>query len=231
MKLLKQRYTALRQRIRAAESRYGRTPGSVRIVGASKLQPVTALRSLAGLGQTAFGENYLQEALSKMTKLADLDLEWHFIGQIQSNKTRQIATHFDWVHGVDRLKIAERLAQHRNPTSPPLNLCIQVNLASEISKAGVPLDFDQLLQLAIQIAELPNTRLRGLMTIPPPIEGLEQQRTVLKELHAAQQQLIDEGLSLDTLSMGMSADIEAAIAEGATIVRPGTALFGPRPAL
>lgn len=202
----------------------------MRIVAASKRQPVAAMRAVAQWGQTAFGENYLQEALTKMRDLADLPLEWHFIGHIQSNKIPQIAAQFDWVHSVDRLKVAQRLAEHRPTDQPPLNLCIQANLGAERTKSGVPLDLDRLWQLASAVAQLPRVRLRGLMTIPPMTKGLEQQRAVLKRLRLAQAQLIDQGLSLDTLSMGMSSDIEAAIAEGATIVRPGTALFGPRPA-
>lgn len=163
-----------------------------------------------------------------MRDLADLALEWHFIGHIQSNKTPQIAAHFDWVHSVDRLKVAQRLAEHRHGDQPPLNLCIQVNLGAEPTKSGVPLDLEKLWQLARVVAHLPQVRLRGLMTIPPMTEGLKRQRAVLRKLRLAQAHLIDKGLSLDTLSMGMSSDIEAAIAEGATIVRPGTALFGPR---
>lgn len=182
---------------------------------------------MARAGMTRFGENYLQEALEKIEALQDLSLEWHFIGPIQSNKTRPIAEHFDWVHSVDRLKLARRLSEQRPPHLPPLNICLQVNVSGEQSKSGATLE--ELPALAREVASLPHLRLRGLMAIPAPAEGLEAQRQPFHHMHQALQQLNAEGLELDTLSMGMSGDLEAAIAEGATLVRIGTALFGPRP--
>ena len=213
--------------IGAAETRYGRTPGSAQLLAVSKTQPATALRAAATSGQRRFGENYLQEALAKIEALADLALEWHFIGPIQSNKTRPIAEHFDWVHSVDRLKIAERLSAQRPPALPPLNICLQVNVSGEASKSGCSLE--ELPALATAVAQLPHLRLRGLMAIPAPADDFDQQRIPLRELRLALEQLNARGLALDTLSMGMSDDLEAAIAEGATLVRVGSAIFGARP--
>ncbi len=177
-------------------------------------------------GQRHFGENYLQDALEKIEALPLEGIIWHFIGAIQSNKTRTIAENFDWVHGVDRLKIARRLGEQRPAERGPLNLCIQVNSSGEESKAGVP--FEALPELAQQIAEIPNIALRGLMTLPAPATNFKQQRQPFRQLRKAMEQLNQQGLMLDTLSMGMSGDMEAAIAEGATIVRIGTDLFGAR---
>lgn len=182
---------------------------------------------MADAGMRRFGENYLQEALEKIAALQELDLEWHFIGPIQSNKTRPIAEHFDWVHSVDRLKLARRLSEQRPAGLPPLNICLQVNVSGEQSKSGITLQ--ELPALAQEVATLPRLRLRGLMAIPAPAAGLEAQRQPFRQMRFALEQLIAEGLELDTLSMGMSGDLEAAIAEGATLVRIGTALFGPRP--
>lgn len=215
-------------RIRDAEQRYRRVPGSVTLLAVSKLHPASAIAELAAAGQQRFGENYLQEALDKMAALAGLDLEWHFIGPIQANKTRGIASRFAWVHSVDRLKIAQRLSRQRPDGQPPLNICLEVNISGEASKSGVVPA--QLLELATAVAELPRLRLRGLMAIPAPSEDFAEQRRACARLRECQQTLRDAGFELDTLSMGMSADLEAAIAEGATLVRIGTALFGPRPA-
>jgi hypothetical protein len=222
------RLTAVRDAIRAAESRHGRPEGSVSLLAVSKTQPAQAVRTAAAAGQRRFGENYLQEALAKMAELADLDLEWHFIGPLQSNKTRPVAEHFAWVHSVDRLKLAERLSAQRPAGLPPLNVCLQVNISAEASKSGCSLD--ELPALARAVAALPGLRLRGLMAIPAPAEGLEQARLPFRRLREALGALNAEGLALDTLSMGMSDDLEAAIAEGATLVRVGSAIFGARPA-
>jgi len=204
----------------------GRAPDAVRLLAVSKTFPANAMRAAHACGQAAFGESYVQEAVEKMHALADLALEWHYIGPLQSNKTRQVAELFSWVHAVDRLKIAERLSAQRPPHLPALNLCIQVNISGEASKAGVAPA--QTLELARAINALPHLKLRGLMAIPEPAEGLEAQREPFHRLHELLTQLQAAGLACDTLSMGMSADLEAAIAEGATIVRVGTAIFGQR---
>ena len=184
----------------------------------------------AQAGQRAFGENYVQESIDKISATRelnpDLQLEWHFIGPIQSNKTRQIAEHFDWVHSVDRLKIAQRLSEQRSEDMPPLQICLQVNVSGEETKSG--LEPDALLELAREVNALPNIRLRGLMAIPEPTEDVEQQRAAFAKLRLMQNDLQAVGIPTDTLSMGMSADMDAAIAEGATIVRIGTAIFGGR---
>ncbi len=204
----------------------GRDPATVTLVAVTKTQTAESARLAAIAGVTDFGENYLQEALAKMDRLTDLTLRWHFIGGIQSNKTRPIAERFDWVHGVDRLNIARRLSEQRPFHAPPLNVCLQVALDPEPTKGGVsPGD---LADLAGHVAGLPRLKLRGLMCLPPPQESPEAQRAVFARLKVALQELNARGLKLDTLSMGMSADFESAIAEGATLVRIGTALFGPR---
>ena len=199
----------------------------MRLLAVSKTFPAAAVREAYLAGQTAFGENYLQEALDKMDALRDLPLEWHFIGPIQSNKTRAIAENFAWVHSVDRLKIAERLSAQRPPHLPPLNVCLQVNVSGEESKSGVAPE--EVMELAQAVAPLPNLKLRGLMTIPSPATGeMEQQRMPFAEMRVLLDQLNLQGMALDTLSMGMSHDFPAAIMEGATIVRIGTAIFGSR---
>jgi len=198
----------------------------VALLAVSKTFSAAAVREAFQAGQNAFGESYLQEALDKIAELRDLPLEWHFIGPIQSNKTRAIAENFAWVHGVDRLKIAERLSAQRPKNLPPLNVCIQVNVSGESSKSGV--SPGEVLELAHAVARLPQLRLRGLMAIPAPAEGLAAQRVPFARLRQLMQELIAQGLKLDTLSMGMSHDLEAAVLEGATIVRVGTAIFGQR---
>lgn len=213
-------------RIERAAMRSGRSAEEIQLLAVSKTRSADELRTLAALGIRRFGENYLQEALDKQAQLADLALEWHFIGPIQSNKTRPIAEHFDWVHSVDRLKLAQRLSAQRPTGLPPLNLCLQVNISGEASKSGVTLE--QLPELAHAVATLPNLRLRGLMCIPAPAVGENAQREPLHSMAEAKASLETSGLPLDTLSMGMSSDLEAAILEGATLVRIGTALFGPR---
>lgn len=220
------RLDAVVARIRAAERRFQRPPGSVELLAVSKTQPAAAIAAAAAAGQIRFGENYLQEACDKMTELAVLDLEWHFIGPVQANKTRLIAERFAWVHSVDRLKIAERLNAQRPDDLPPLNVCLQVNISGEPSKHG--LDASELPATACAVAKLPQLRLRGLMAIPAPATEFAAQREPLARLRRLREELIAEGLTLDTLSMGMSDDLEAAIAEGSTLVRIGTAIFGPR---
>ncbi|MGD8908757.1 MAG: YggS family pyridoxal phosphate-dependent enzyme [Chromatiales bacterium] len=223
--LLKERYEQLASRIRQAESATGRPPGSVRLLAVSKTRDAAEIRALAGLGQVCFGENYLQEAEQKIEQLRDLALEWHFIGRIQSNKTRSIAERFDWVHSLASLKHARRLSEQRPSHLPPLNVCLQVNTSGEGSKDG---HCAQELESVIgDYAALPNLRLCGLMTIPAPAQG-EAQHRPFQLLRRLRDRLATPGHPLETLSMGMSDDLEAAIAEGATIVRVGTAIFGPR---
>ena len=201
---------------------------SVTLLAVSKTFPIDAVREAHAAGQRAFGENHVQEALVKIAALADLRpaIEWHLIGPLQSNKTREVAAAFDWVHSVDRLKLAERLSAQRPPGLPPLQVCLQVNTSGEASKSGVaPADT---LALARAVIALPNLRLRGLMAIPAPAIGFDAQRPAHRALRELLESLRAQGLALDTLSMGMSADLEAAVAEGATIVRIGTAIFGDR---
>jgi pyridoxal phosphate enzyme (YggS family) len=221
-----ERLAATHSRIAAAALRYGRDPRAVTLLAVSKQQSAAALRSLRTTGQQDFGESYLQEALSKIVALQDLHLTWHYIGQIQSNKTRQIAEHFQWVHTVDRAKIAERLHEQRPSSSATLNVCIQVRLADEPGKGGA--DPDSLQPLAERIAQLPRLRLRGLMCIPPPRESFDEQYAYFQEAARLLRELKQKGFVVDTLSMGMSGYLEAAIAAGATIVRVGSAIFGER---
>ncbi len=217
---------AVLARIDAAARRSGRDPGSIRLLAVSKTWPAAQVRAAAAAGQRAFGENYVQEGVDKIGELAALGLEWHFIGPLQSNKTRPVAEHFDWVHSIDRLKIAERLAGQRPAGMAPLDVCLQVNVSGEATKSGcAPAEAAA---LARAIAALPKLRLRGLMAIPEPVEDFEAQRRPFRQLRELYERLRADGLPLDTLSMGMSHDIEAAIAEGATMVRVGTAIFGER---
>lgn len=210
-------------RIREAAQASQRNFADIGLLAVSKTKPAEAIREAHAAGVCDFGENYLQEALEKQTQLADLPLIWHFIGPIQSNKTRPIAEHFDWVHSVDRLKIAQRLSEQRPAHLPALNICLQVNVSGEDSKSGC--SPEELTALAQAVVALPNLRLRGLMAIPEPTDDVAAQHAAFARLR----QLRDElALNLDTLSMGMSHDLEAAIAEGATWVRIGTALFGAR---
>jgi pyridoxal phosphate enzyme (YggS family) len=230
MTTLEQRLGQVRQRIVQACVGAGRDPAGVSLLAVSKLQPAQAVRRALQAGQCAFGENYVQEALDKMAALADLRglIQWHLIGPLQSNKTRAVAEAFDWVHSVDRLKIAQRLSDQRPAGLPPLNVCLQVNTSGEDSKSGA--QPDEVPQLAAAVAALPRLRLRGLMAIPEPAQGLQAQQAPHRALRLLQEALRRQGLVLDTLSMGMSDDLEAAIAEGSTMVRVGTAVFGPRPA-
>lgn len=210
-------------RIREAAQASQRDCATVGLLAVSKTKPAAAIRQAFAAGVRDFGENYLQEALEKQLELGDLPLIWHFIGPIQSNKTKAIAEHFAWVHSVDRLKIAQRLSDQRPAHLPTLNICLQVNVSGEASKSGC--NPDELPALAQAVTQLPNIRLRGLMTIPEPTDDVACQRAAFARLRELQEGL---GLGLDSLSMGMSHDLEAAIAEGATWVRIGTALFGAR---
>ncbi|TDV36906.1 hypothetical protein C7405_10331 [Paraburkholderia caballeronis] len=219
---------AVQQRIAAAARSAGRDPRTVELLAVSKTFPADDVRAAHAAGQRAFGENYVQESIAKIETLADLraNLEWHFIGPLQSNKTRPVAEHFDWVHSVDRLKIAQRLSAQRPAHLPPLNVCLQVNVSGEASKSGVAPG--EVAEVAHAIAALPRVVLRGLMSIPEPESDLAAQRAPHRRLRELFDTLRADGLALDTLSMGMSADLEAAVLEGATIVRIGTAIFGAR---
>jgi PLP dependent protein len=249
---IEQRLQQLRSRIVAAAGIAGRDPAQIRLIAASKTFDAVAVRAAHAAGQVDFGENYVQEALDKMVKVqamlaADIEsaashhpagvaspqagpllrpLVWHFIGPIQSNKTRAIAEHFDWVHSVDRLKIAERLSAQRPASLPPLDICLEVNISGEASKGGV--SAEDLPTLAQAVSHLPRLRLRGLMAIPAPSSDPLEQRAAFAAVRRLYEALRASGYSLDTLSMGMSGDLEAAIAEGATMVRVGTAIFGER---
>jgi len=221
------RIASLNGRISAYEKKYARVPGSVQLLAVSKTQPFTLIMGAMACGQINFAENYLQEALEKMDALAGHDLIWHFIGPIQSNKTRALAERFDWIHTLDREKIARRLNEQRPPSMPPLNILLQVNTSGESSKSGV--EPAALSALAACVASLPRLRLKGLMSIPAPAESLADQRASFGQLREARDRLQSEGFSTCTeLSMGMSNDFEAAIAEGATMIRIGTDIFGPR---
>ena len=216
----------VRAQIETACQAAGRSPHSVSLLAVSKTWGPEAVRAAHAAGQSAFGENYIQEAVDKIGALQDLPLEWHCIGPIQSNKTRLVAEHFDWVHSMDRLKIAQRLSEQRPEHLPPLQVCIQVNVDGGDTKSGV--SPPELPALAQAVATLPRLQLRGLMTIPEPAETDAQMRTVHRQAKDLFEQLRAQGLPLDTLSMGMSADMAAAIAEGSTLVRVGTAIFGKR---
>lgn len=218
---------AIHARIAQACAQAGRDPASVTLLAVSKTFPVQAVIVAAEAGQRAFGENYVQEGCAKVEALAAHGLEWHFIGPLQSNKTRTVAAHFDWVHTIDRLRIAERLSEQRDPHRPPLQVCVQVNVSGEASKSGVAPEETEALALAV--ARLPRLQLRGLMAIPEPTPDPALLHTRFAQVRTLQEQLNHtHGLGLDTLSMGMSADLETAIAEGATLVRVGSAIFGSR---
>ena len=220
------RLSEIRRQIENAERQFKRIPGSVQLLAVSKSQPVEKISTAFGQGQHHFGENYVQEALDKIKVLQHLPICWHFIGHIQSNKTGEIAEHFSWVHSVDRYKIAKRLSDQRPDNFKPLNICIQVNLDSEATKGGV--EPAELSSLAQQVAGLPRVVLRGLMLIPAPRDDFDDQRDIFRRLCVCYKQLNSTGFKLDTLSMGMTDDYRAAIAEGATMVRIGTGIFGQR---
>lgn len=216
----------VREQINSYAYKSDRSANDICLLAVSKTRPVEDLRTVYTEGQRDFGENYLQDAMEKIEVLQDLDICWHFIGPMQSNKTRSVAEHFNWVHTVDRLKIAKRLSEQRPQGMPPLNICIQVNISEEESKSGC--SPEEASKLAAEIIKLPNLKLRGLMAIPKATDDPSEQQQAFYRLRNLQEQLKSIEPSLDTLSMGMSGDMEAAIAEGATIVRIGTAIFGPR---
>ncbi|MDP1900083.1 MAG: YggS family pyridoxal phosphate-dependent enzyme [Rubrivivax sp.] len=228
METIAQALQQVKRRIDRAIADAGRAPGCVTLLAVSKTQPAQRVREAFAAGQRAFGENYVQEALAKIETLADLrpGLEWHLIGPLQGNKTRAVAQAFDWVHSVDRLKIAQRLSEQRPADLPALNICLQVNVSGEASKSGLLLA--EVASVAQAVVELPRLRLRGLMSIPEPMADLQAQRAPHRALREMLAALNAQGLALDTLSMGMSDDLEAAVAEGATLVRVGTAVFGRR---
>ena len=217
---------AVRARINRAAAACGRVPDTIGLLAVSKAQPAACVLEAVAAGQTRFGENYVQEGVEKINAVGRPDLEWHFIGPLQSNKTRAVAEAFSWAHTIDRVKIAERLSQQRPETLPPLQICLQINVSGEDSKSGIAPA--EALRLAHDVVNLPRLCLRGLMAIPAPNEDPAQQRSAFRSLRQVFEQLRAEGFELDTLSMGMSNDIEAAVAEGATLLRVGTAIFGER---
>jgi pyridoxal phosphate enzyme (YggS family) len=217
----------VRDLLASAATEAGRDPATVKLLAVSKKQPISAIIEAADAGQLDFGENFVQEGLSKITELDRNTLIWHFIGHLQTNKTRAVAEYFDWVHTVDRLKIAQRLSNHRPESLGDLNVCLQVNIDNEPAKSGVRVD--DVPELVRQIFDLPRLRLRGLMCLPAIHENFEDQRRAFARLREASEYLAANGIKLDTLSMGMSGDYRAAVFEGSTIVRIGTAIFGSRP--
>ncbi len=227
MRDFKHALSAVQKDIAGAAETAGRNAENVHLLAVSKRHPISAIRALASVGQRAFGENYVSEAVDKIESTRDMALEWHFIGPIQSNKTAAIAQHFDWVHSIAREKVLRRLNHQRPDGLAPLNCCLQIHIGGEASKSGAPADLAATLLAAAE--ELPRLRLRGLMCIPPASNDVAEQRGWFAELRELFDQLCAAGYDLDTLSMGMSNDLVAAVAEGATIVRVGTALFGPRP--
>jgi PLP dependent protein len=224
MDTIKQRLQAVRARIQQAELAAGRLPNSVQLVAVSKTKPAADIVQAYLAGQRHFGENYVQEALSKQAQLGAFDITWHFIGPIQANKTKAIASHFAWVHSIDRLKIAQRLSEQRPAFLPPLQVCLQVNISQESSKSGIMLG--DLSDLVSAVQALPHLTLRGVMAIPEPVQSPTLQHLSFKTLYQAVKQL--ERPELDTFSMGMSDDLEAAITEGSTLIRIGSAVFGAR---
>ena len=230
MSIITDHLKEVKERINQAAQKAERDPSGILLLAVSKTQPVEAILEAAAAGQNAFGENYEQEAVAKIrsirTNHPDLKLEWHFIGPIQSNKTRAIAEYFDWVHSVDRERIAKRLSDQRPADLPPLNICLQINISGETSKSGI--SPENLPDLAKAVSVMPRLKLRGLMAIPEPETDPDKQRKPFRAMKALFRQLQEAGFELDTLSMGMSGDMNTAIDEGATTVRIGTAIFGPR---
>ena len=226
MHKINDKITQVRARLHSACHRIHRNSNEVTLLAVSKTKSAADIRAAFAAEQRHFGENYLQEALEKQQQLVDLNIVWHFIGPIQSNKTRALAEHFQWVHSVDRLKIAKRLSEQRLKHLPALNICLQVNLDNEASKSGVALA--ELPELADAVAKLPHLKLRGLMAIPAPRSDVDEQQQSLERLQQALERLNQQGYKLDTLSMGMSGDLEAAVAAGSTMVRVGTDIFGAR---
>jgi len=216
----------IRQKISDAEQRFNRKPGSVQLLAVSKTKPVADIQAAISAEQVCFAENYLQEAVEKIILLNNAKLVWHFIGSIQSNKTREIAQHFQWVHTIDRIKVARRLSEQRPDHLPPLNVCLQINISGETSKSGIsPFELKQLVD---DCSSLPNIKIRGLMAMPAQVSDFEKQRAPFRELRLLLIELQAKHPEMDTLSMGTTNDLEAAIAEGATMVRVGTAIFGAR---
>ncbi|MDH5446281.1 MAG: YggS family pyridoxal phosphate-dependent enzyme [Gammaproteobacteria bacterium] len=228
MNTLTERLNQIRAQITKAEGTYARAANSVTLLAVSKTRPIEDIEQAYAAGQRDFGENYLQDALPKIQAFTDKDIIWHYIGPMQSNKTRPIAEHFQWVHSVDRLKIAQRLSEQRPDDLPPLNICLQVNISEDPAKAGV--SASEAAEIAEALSQLPRIRLRGLMTIPVYNDNFEQQRIPFHKLRECYEAIKSNGIELDTLSMGMTGDMQAAIAEGATLVRIGTAIFGERQA-
>ncbi|MES9935303.1 MAG: YggS family pyridoxal phosphate-dependent enzyme [Sedimenticola sp.] len=226
MSSIQQNLKQVKRRISDAAGAYGRKDGTVELLAVSKTRSAAEIAEALEAGQTLFGESYLQEALDKIAELKDSNAQWHFIGRIQSNKTRAIAENFDWVHSIDKAKQARRLNDQRPEQLPPLNVCLQVMVDEEETKGGLTAEETE--ALIAEFAGLPRLRLRGLMTLPAPADTLEAQRRPFRQLRELRDRLASDRFPLETLSMGMSGDIEAAIAEGATIVRVGTAIFGPR---
>ncbi|MGB1403077.1 MAG: YggS family pyridoxal phosphate-dependent enzyme [Porticoccaceae bacterium] len=229
MSTIENNITAVQRRLQQAASDAGRNPADIRLLAVTKTRNCSQISRAMDAGVSCFGENYLQEAMDKMEQLRDKPLEWHFIGPLQSNKTRQAAENFAWIHAIDRLKIAQRLSAQRPDNLPALNICLQINIDNESSKSGF--NQDQAMDVAATIAQLPNLKLRGLMAIPKPRSTHMEQRQPFAQLRNLMQQInseLDNSEKLDTLSMGMSADLEAAIAEGATLIRVGTDIFGAR---
>lgn len=216
----------IHERIRAAAIGCGRSPDEITLLAVSKKKPAGTIREAWEAGQRRFGENYVQEAIDKIAALHDLPIEWHYIGSIQSNKTRQIAENFSWVHSVESLRQAHRFSNQRPADLDPLNICLQINISYEESKSGI--EVDEAESIATEISRLPNLRLRGLMALPAPSQDLQQQAAIFMQMQQLLEKLNDKGLHLDTLSMGMSNDMDEAIRHGATIVRVGTAIFGQR---
>ncbi|WP_293647220.1 YggS family pyridoxal phosphate-dependent enzyme [Thiolapillus sp.] len=226
MSKLQQRLSQVQAQIRRFALSCDRDPTSVRLIAVSKTRPASEIREVWKAGQKAFAENYLQDALQKIPLLQDCDIEWHFIGRIQSNKTRPIAENFAWVHTLSSLKHGRRLSEQRPEGLPPVNICVQLNLTGEASKSGI--SADELAPLLEKLADLPHLQLRGLMTMPPASATTAEQHEVFSQLHRLLTEMNRQGHGLDSLSMGMSGDMQAAICEGATMVRIGTAIFGPR---
>ncbi|HEC07119.1 MAG TPA: YggS family pyridoxal phosphate-dependent enzyme [Thiolapillus brandeum] len=226
MSKLQQRLSQVQAQIRRFALSCDRDPTGVRLIAVSKTRPASDIREVWKAGQKAFAENYLQDALQKIPVLHDCDIEWHFIGRIQSNKTRPIAENFAWVHTLSSLKHGRRLSEQRPEGLPPINICVQLNLTGEASKSGI--SADELAPLLEKLADLPHLRLRGLMTMPPASATTAEQHEVFSRLHGLLTEMNRQGHGLDSLSMGMSGDMQAAICEGATMVRIGTAIFGPR---
>lgn len=217
---------AVKSRLARALHDSGRAPDDAVLMAVSKTWPAQCVREAAAAGQRVFGENYVQEGVAKIADVALPELEWHFIGPLQSNKTRLVAEHFDWVHSIERLKIAQRLSDQRGEARPPLQVCVQVNVSGEQSKSGI--EPAHCVELAREVARLPGLRLRGLMCIPEPVDDPVRQRARFAMLRELRDELVRGGLALDTLSMGMSDDLELAIAEGSTMIRVGSAIFGAR---